>query len=152
MYNEVEITCKGVKHLDSILFLLVPKKDVVFLPLKCSVKFALDIMESNGYSAIPIINEKGKYAGTLTEGDLLWEFKSNPQMDFENCSRFTIRDIKRRRKVESAGINESLEVIIELSKSQNFVPITDDDGVFIGIITRQEVIDYLLKTDKLISA
>jgi CBS domain-containing protein len=73
-------------------------------------------------------------------------------MDFENCSRFTIRDIKRRRKVESAGINESLEVIIELSKSQNFVPITDDDGVFIGIITRQEVIDYLLKTDKLISA
>jgi CBS domain-containing protein len=152
VYNDTETTDKGVKRLDSILFLLVPKKDVVFLPLKCSVKFALEIMEDNGYSAIPIINEKGKYSGTLTEGDLLWEIKNNPEMNFDNCSRFTLRDVKRQRKVESAGINESLEVIIELSKSQNFVPITDDDGVFIGIITRQEVIDYLLKTDKLISA
>ncbi|WP_225877745.1 CBS domain-containing protein [Alkalibacter mobilis] len=136
--------------MDSILFLLVPKRDVVFLPNNCSVQFALDVMEENAYSAIPIINEKGRYVGTLTEGDLLWEIKNNPGMNFDNTRKFTLKDIKRKRKVQSAGINEDLGIIIELSKTQNFVPITDDDGVFIGIITRQEVIDYLLKKDSII--
>jgi CBS domain-containing protein len=127
--------------------MLVPKKDVVFLPTNCSVQFALDVMEQNAYSAIPVINDKGKYVGTITEGDLLWAMRNNPDMQFETASRFTLKDVKRNRKFLPAGINEPLEHVVELSKSQNFVPIIDDNGVFIGLITRQEVIDYLMNKD-----
>ncbi|NTW71666.1 MAG: CBS domain-containing protein [Eubacteriaceae bacterium] len=138
--------------MENILFFLIPKKDVVFLPGNCSVKFALDVMEENGYSAIPIINDKGKYIRTLTEGDLLWELKNHREMTFVNSSRYNIEDISSRRSVEAVGIGEPLDKIIEMSKLQNFVPVVDDEGVFIGIIRRQEVIDYLLKINKLVSA
>ncbi|QSX09323.1 CBS domain-containing protein [Alkalibacter rhizosphaerae] len=136
--------------MENILFMLVPKKEVVFLPTNCSVQFALDVMDKNGYSAIPVINDKGKYVGTITEGDLLWAMRNNPKMTFETASRFTLTDVKRNRKVVPAGINESLSRIVELSKSQNFVPVVDDNGTFIGLITRQEVIDYLLKKDRVL--
>lgn len=136
--------------MENILFLLVPKKDVVFLPTNCSVEFALDVMEKNAYSAIPVINDKGKYVGTITEGDLLWAMRNNPGLTFETANRFAIKDVQRNRKVQPAGINEPLEHIVELSKSQNFVPIMDDNGVFIGLITRQEVIDFLLKKDSVL--
>lgn len=128
----------------NILFFLIPKKDVVFLNNNCNLKFALEVIESNGYSAIPLISDKGKYIGTLNEGDLLWEFKNNADLNFENCNRFSLNNIKRRRKVKPAKINEPLEKIIQLSKYQNFIPVIDDNGVFIGIIRRKEILDYLL--------
>ncbi|MFZ7133013.1 MAG: CBS domain-containing protein [Eubacteriales bacterium] len=131
----------------NILFFLIPKKEVVFLNAHCSLKFALEVMEENGYSAIPLISDKGRYAGTLTEGDLLWEFKNNPDLTFENCNKFSLNDVRRRRKVKPARINEPLEEIIHMSKQQNFIPVVDDDGVFIGIIRRQEILDYLLNSN-----
>lgn len=133
--------------MENILFMLVPKKDVVFLPTNCSVQFALEVMEKNAYSAIPVINEKGKYVGTITEGDLLWAMKTNRDMNFDTASRYTLKDVKRNRKVHPAGINEPVTHVVELSKSQNFVPVIDDNGVFIGLITRQEIIECLLRKD-----
>jgi len=134
--------------LKNILFFLLPKKDVVFLNINCSLKFALDVMEKNNYSAIPLINDKGKYVGTLTEGDLLWEFKNNPLLDFNSCSKFDLSNLKLHRKNTSAKINQPLEEIILMAKYQNFIPVTDDNGVFIGIIRRQEILDYLLSDQR----
>lgn len=105
-------------------------------------------MEKNGYSAIPIICDKGKYIGTLTEGDLLWAFKNSHELNFANCNRYSLRDITLHKSIKSARINEPLEEIINMSKFQNFIPLTDDNGVFIGIIRRQEILDYLLSDAK----
>ena len=101
-------------------------------------------MEKNNYSAIPLINDKGKYVGTLTEGDLLWEFKNNPILNFSNSNKFNLSDLPLHKKIKPAKINQPLEVIIRMAKYQNFIPVTDDNGVFIGIIRRQEILDYLL--------
>ncbi|WP_246169821.1 CBS domain-containing protein [Alkalibaculum sporogenes] len=131
----------------NILFFLLPKRDVVFLNVNCSLKFALEVMEKNGYSAIPLISDKGKYVGTLTEGDLLWGFKNNPDINFDNCSRFDLKDLKLSRRIKSAKIGEPHETILHMAKYQNFIPVTDDNGVFIGIIRRQEILDYLLGDD-----
>src|SRR5699024_9677845 len=125
-------------------FYLVPKSDVIFLNINCSLKFALQVLEENDYSAIPLISDKGKYIGTLTEGDLLWAFRHNPNISFENCNKVDLKDVKLHRKVRPAKIDAHLEEIILLAKHQNYIPLTDDDGVFIGIIRRQDVIDYLL--------
>lgn len=138
--------------LKNILFFLIPKKEVVFLNVNCSLKFAIEVMENNGYSAIPLISDKGRYIGTLTEGDLLWEFKNNDDLTFDNCNKFSLMEIERRRKVKPARINDPLEDIIQMSINQNFIPVVDDDGVFIGIIRRQEIIDYLLNNDNSLAA
>jgi len=39
-------------------------------------------------------------------------------------------------------INADINNIIILAQSQNFVPVVDDEGIFIGIIKRGDIIDY----------
>jgi CBS domain-containing protein len=136
--------CFGGDVLKNILFFLLPKKDVVFLNVNCSLKFALEVMETNDYSSIPIVGDKGKYIGAVTQGDLLWAFKNNPHIHFDNCSKYDLKDITLHKKIESVRIDQPLEEIINMAKHQNFIPVTDDNGTFIGIIRRQDVIDYLL--------
>ena len=60
----------------NIMFFLTPKSDVAYIYDDYSVRQTLEKMEYHKYAAIPIINRKGHYVGTLTEGDLLWHIKT----------------------------------------------------------------------------
>jgi CBS-domain-containing membrane protein len=55
---------------------LLPKDQVAFITSSISMREALEQLENHYYSAIPIIDEEGKYVGTLSEGDLLWKLKN----------------------------------------------------------------------------
>ena len=61
----------------NILFFLTPKSDVAFIYSDANLREAIDLMEAHRYSALPILTKQGRYAGTLTEGDLLWYMKSH---------------------------------------------------------------------------
>ena len=39
-------------------------------------------------------------------------------------------------------IDTAMEMLIEQAKNQNFVPVIDDRSVFIGIVTRSDIIRY----------
>ena len=41
-------------------------------------------------------------------------------------------------------IDVDLKTLIERSLEQNYVPIVDDRGIFIGIVTRKSIIKYLM--------
>ena len=59
----------------NIAFFLKPKISVAFLYNDYTVRQSLEKMRHYGYSAIPVINRDGKYAGTVSEGDFLWFIK-----------------------------------------------------------------------------
>lgn len=50
--------------------------------------------------------------------------------------------IPRKIKHKSVSINADVESIINLATTQNFVPVVDDKGIFIGIIKRSDIINY----------
>ena len=45
-------------------------------------------------------------------------------------------------------IGDAVESIIRLATTQNFVPVVDDEGIFIGIIKRSDIINYCYNTIK----
>lgn len=106
---------------------------------------ALERMEYHGYAAVPLIDSKGFYAGTLTEGDLLWKLKNTPDLSFSNTEKVRINEIERRTQNEAVSINAKINDLISRAIHQNFVPVTDDQGVFIGIVRRREIIEYCFK-------
>ena len=57
--------------------------------------------------------------------------------------KIRITDLKRHRDNEPVKISESMENLFEKITNQNFVPVVDDKGVFIGIVTRKDVLLYL---------
>lgn len=126
----------------NILFYLVPKSDVMFLYDDFSVRQAMEKMEYHKYSSVPIINREGNYVGTLTEGDILWEFKRRKNASMTDMEEVKIRTLPRKRDNEPINVNCNIEDLVMTSMNQNFVPVIDDNGIFIGIVTRKSIIEY----------
>ncbi|MDD7794901.1 CBS domain-containing protein [Clostridium sp. 'White wine YQ'] len=132
----------------NIAFFLTPKNEVIYENVDATMRQVMERMEHHGYTAIPLIDKSGKYVGTLTEGDLLWELKNSPDLNFKNTHTVKVKEIPRRIKHKSVSINSSIESIISLAVSQNFVPVVDDNGTFIGIIKRSDIINYCYNSMK----
>lgn len=126
----------------NIAFFLTPKSEVIYENIESNMRQVIERMEYHGYTAIPLINNQGKYVGTLTEGDILWKLKSDPELNFLNTQRVKVHDIPRRIKHKSVTINSTIESLMSLAAIQNFVPVVDDEGIFIGIIKRSDIINY----------
>lgn len=107
-----------------------------------TIRQALEKMESAGYAALPILNKRGEYRGTLTEGDLLWAMKNMCYMDMRQAEARRIMEISRRKDNLPVRITASMHDLVERASRQNFVPVVDDYGAFIGIITRKAIIQY----------
>lgn len=107
-----------------------------------TIRQALEKMESAGYTAIPILSRKGEYRGTLTEGDLLWALKNMCNMDIKQAESKKIMDISRRKDNVPVRITASMHDLIERASHQNSVPVVDDYGAFIGLVTRKAIIKY----------
>jgi CBS domain-containing protein len=106
---------------------------------------AIERMEFHRYTAVPLVDQQGRYVGTITEGDLLWKMKNTAGLTFENTEKISILDIPRRVENEPVRIDAQVHSLLDLATTQNFVPVVDDEGVFIGIIRRREILEYFTK-------
>ncbi len=127
----------------NITFFLLPKIKVEFLLEDFSLRQAIEKMEYHRYSVVPVLSKDGKYLYSLSEGDILYAMTKN-KLKFEDLTKIRLESIKRDRDVKPVSINSSMDDLVKLIVDQNFVPVVDDRGVFIGIITRKAVINYLL--------
>jgi CBS-domain-containing membrane protein len=121
---------------------LLPKDQVAYITSSISMLEAMEQLEQHYYSAIPIIDHEGKYVGTLAEGDLLWKLKNTPGLSFDNMPEVKVSDIQRHVHNESVYIKAQMEDMLTLAADQNFVPVVDSEGVFLGIIRRKDIIEY----------
>lgn len=127
----------------NIAFFLIPKNEVAYIQYESTMRQALEKMEFHQYSAVPLLDDRGRYVGTLTEGDLLWKIKRTPGLTFTDSSKVFIKDIELHRNNTPISIDAEMEDIVTKAMEQNFVPVIDDNNIFIGIITRRDIINFL---------
>ena len=122
----------------NILFFITPKSETAYLYDDCSLRQAIEKIEYHKYTAVPVLNKKGCYVGTLTEGDLLRIIKERYLLNYHEAEDIPLWQVPKRWNYESVNINSNIEDLIEMSMRQNFVPVVDDEGIFIGIIRRRD--------------
>ena len=81
-------------------------------------------------------------SGSITEGDLLWSLKELDLFNIKEAESISIMKIKRRVDYQCVTAESNMEDLIGRAMEQNFVPVIDDQGHFIGIITRRDIIGY----------
>jgi CBS domain-containing protein len=131
----------------NIAYFLLPKNRVAYLHDDHTFRQGLEKMRHHGYTAIPVITRDGHYLGTVSEGDFLWKLldgdMANPQMLAINAiENLHVEDILRPDQYPPVRITVSMEELINSAMKQNFIPVVDDLGSFIGIITRQDIIRF----------
>ena len=128
-----------------ILFFLTPKSELSYIYDDDSLRQALEKMEYHRYTAIPVINRKGEYVGTITEGDLLFCLKNQFSLNFRDAEKVQISEVSRRMNNRPIRIDAGIEDLLQQSTNQNFVPVIDDKNIFIGIVTRKDIIQYCIR-------
>lgn len=126
----------------NILKLLKPKAVIDYVYDDCTVRQAIEKMRFHGFTAIPVINRDGAYVKTLAEGDFLYFMLDNNIFDIRDLEHHSISDIPRRVRGEAVSVTASIGELVLLATNQNFVPVIDDRKVFIGIVTRSDILQY----------
>jgi CBS domain-containing protein len=130
----------------NIAYFLIPKNSVAYLYDDCTFRQGLEKMRHHGYSAIPVITRDGRYIGIVSEGDFLWRMLDAPQdqnkaPSMKDLEKIQIRDLLTTAR-PPVRITVSMEKLLSSAMNQNFVPVVDDLGSFIGIVTRRDIIRY----------
>jgi CBS domain-containing protein len=121
---------------------LTPKSEVAYIFEDETLRQTLEKMEHRKFSCIPLLSLDGKYTGTISEGDLLWGMRNLHITENKDAESVSIMAIPRRATYKPVHANSNMEDLLDRAINQNYVPVVDDQGYFIGIITRKAIIKY----------
>ena len=125
----------------NIAFFLTPKANVCHMLSTISIAKGIDILRECGYTAVPVIDKSGAYIGVASEGDFLWHL-----LDAGGKKVETVGEIINREKYRAVPITATMDELLDQALAQNFVPVVDDRGLFMGIVTRKDIIKNMIKT------
>ena len=126
----------------NLLFFLTPKQDVLYIYEDFTLRQTLEKWSNQRLATIPVLKRNGEYVGTITEGDILWGMKNLHGLDLEASEDVPIASFPRRRDYKAVTVTTDMGSLLRAAVDQNFVPVVDDRGIFIGIVRRQAIIRY----------
>lgn len=124
----------------NIFTILTPKSQTEFIEYDSTIRQAWETFDFHKFSVVPLIDDEGKYVSTLSEGDILRYIKNEANFDVEIAESVKINTIEKYRSYEAITIDSTMDEVLKLAMNQNFVPIIDDRGMYIGIIKRKDII------------
>ncbi|MBD5390860.1 CBS domain-containing protein [bacterium] len=132
----------------NIITLLTPKDKTFYIDSKSTIRQALEKYDYHKFTVVPLIDKEGHYVATLSEGDILRYIKNNCNFNLELAEEQEIDVIEKYRPYKALDISCSIQEVIKLSFEQNFIPMVDDRGMYIGIIKRKGIIKYFYEKFK----
>ena len=127
----------------NVITLLTPKAQVAYLYEDCTIRQGLEKLRSRGYTAVPVLTREGTYVGTVSEGDFLRYILDQNNGDLQTLEQAPLRSLLRKGFNPPVNVLVTMEELLERAMQQSFVPVADDRGAFIGIVTRQTIMRKL---------
>ena len=126
----------------NIIKLMIPKINVAYVHDTDTMRQGLEKMRSHGYTTVPVIADDGTYVGNVSEGDYLWMIVERGISDLKMLEGLRISEILSTKRNPAVTIDVSPDELYSRITECTFVPITDDRGCFVGIVTRRAVLSY----------
>lgn len=124
----------------NIFNILIPKHMLTYLNSEDRLDKAVEFLMASTYTAVPVVDDEGKYVGIVSEGDFLRAVMEHGR---QNLCNFKVQEFVNHDRDGFVLNTVSKEEIMEKILDRNFLSIIDDRRCFIGIITRKSVIMYL---------
>jgi len=116
-------------------------KDVISVKRETPIYDAMEIMRKKDITGMPVIEEDMTLVGVITEKDVLRLFYANEEEKNETVGFFMTRPAVSYRE------NENLRSVCDFMMINYFrrVPVVSKQGKLVGIISRPDIIDYILE-------
>lgn len=126
----------------NVAFFLTPKSEVVWVSASGTVYQALERMKPNGFGAVPVLDDEGCYAGTLSTSDLMWYLLDRADPWPDRARATPLQGVPRRLHDTPVHIDADISTLLARAMNQSFVSVVDDREVFIGIVRRRPIIEW----------
>jgi CBS domain-containing protein len=127
----------------NVITFLTPKAQVAWLYDDFTIRQGVEKLRNLGYTAIPVLNREGYYMGSVSEGDFLRSILDGGDNGLRKQERLPLKSIVRPEFLPAVSIRVTMEELMERAMAQSYIPVVDDRGVFIGIVTRQTIMRKL---------
>lgn len=128
----------------NVAFFLTPKSETITLQNTYTLREAMDVMKAHRYTSVPVIDHKGKYIRTISEGDLLWYIDEQDHKSMNTLGLHSLKKVRTHFPIQAVSINANIEQLVKLVSEQSFVPVVDDGKTFIGIVKRSDVLSHFM--------
>ena len=129
----------------NVAYFLTPRSEVGCVYDDNTLRQGLEKLRRSGFAALPVVTRENKYVGTVSEGDFLWYLieEDEPTLtSIRALEKTTVRDVVRLDYNPPVRITADIQELLERAMNQNFIPVVDDLGSFIGIVTRKDIIKH----------
>lgn len=125
--------------------LILPASKVAHVQLGNSLEHALLVLIKSGYSAIPVLDASYKIQGLISTTLILESILGLERIEYEKLSSRKVEEVMNSR-IPRVLETDPLQKALELSINHPFVCVEDQDGVFVGILTRRSILSLVYRS------
>lgn len=133
-------TTREDKYLEEIIVsdLMISSEKVAHVQLNNPLEHALLVLIGSGYFAVPVLDDSNKLAGSISKTVILDQILGNDGYEVERLSELKVHEVMDDlvSVSEQALFIDGLKAVID----EPFVCVVDDDGYFVGILTRRAIL------------
>lgn len=124
--------------------LIIPADNVAHVQLGNSLEHALLVLIKSGYSAIPVLDTVYKIKGQISKALILDSILGIERIEYEKLSVRKVEEVMNS-KIPRMKNSDTFMRALELSINHPFVCIEDQEGVFVGILTRKSILALIYR-------
>lgn len=117
---------------------LSPAKDLAIFIDSHNAEHVMLVMSSTGFSRVPVISKEGHYQGTIAISDIL-RYQGEYGLTSEQIAQVDIGLMVNKRIPTVSDMADLTEIMHKLVDT-SFLPVLDQQGVLLGIITRKAIL------------
>jgi len=161
-----ELYSHAIRHarqrlLTSTLVKDIMTTEVVHLSVETTFEGVIQAMASRSISGLPVIDDRKKVVGVVSEKDIFARLEGDKNASFWkilgnclNCNKCLMRSIMTvtageimSKPAVTIRATESAQVALQLFSQRkiNRLPVVDDDGSLVGIVTRTNLLQASLQ-------
>lgn len=123
---------------------VISSEKVAHVQIGNSAEHALLVLTGTGYSTIPVLDAKFHLQGLLSIKMITESILGLERIEYDKLSEIKVDEVMDT-SVAYLKITETFQRALDLIINHAFVCVIDDEGTFVGILTRREILKQLKK-------
>ena len=109
-----------------------------------NAEHALLVLTRTGYSSIPVLDVKYRLQGLLSIKMITEAILGLERIEYDRLANITVDDVMEK-KVVYLKITDTFKRALDLVINHAFLCVVDEEGTFLGIMTRRVILKQLKK-------
>jgi CBS domain-containing protein len=128
--------------------------------LETPVKAALALLDEHRVTMLPVVSESGVIVGVLSEADVVRDAlppdlrrRLIPVGELEMAGARAVADLMNMQPVTVTGVTDlAAAAMLMTDTAVKSLPVVDDDGRVVGVVSRRDIVHVLARPDEVIEA